>query len=55
MNFKRYWEQYSFYIEYTKLGGDGVQGQGNGQRLMSIFVVNDYNWLAKYQSKIYEK
>ena len=37
------------------LGGGGVQGQGKGQRLMSIFAGIDYIWLATCQSKIYEK
>ena len=37
------------------LGGGCVQGRGKGQRLMSIFAVIDYIWLATYQSKIYEK
>ena len=37
------------------LGGDGVQGQVKGQRLMSIFVVNDFIWLATCHSKIYKK
>ena len=37
------------------LGGGGVQGQGKGQRLMSIFAVIDYNWLATCQKKIYKK
>ena len=35
------------------LGGGGVQGQGKGQLLIGIFVVN-YIWLASCQSKIYE-
>ena len=33
------------------LGGVGVQGQGKGQRLMSIFAVIDYIWLATCQIK----
>ena len=37
------------------LGGGGVQGQGKGHGLMSIFAVNDYIWLATCQSKIYKK
>ena len=39
----------------VKLGGGGVQGQGKGQRLRSIFAVTDYIWLATCQSKIYKK
>ena len=29
-------------LRWDKLGGGGLQGHGQGQRLMSIFVVNDY-------------
>ena len=36
------------------IGRGGVQGQGKGQQLMSIFAVNDYIWLATCQSKIYK-
>ena len=38
-----------------KPGGGGVQGQGKGQRLMSIFAVTDSIGLATCQSKSYEK
>ena len=38
------------FLNYSQ-GGGGVQGQ----RLMSIFALNDYIWLATCQSKIYKK
>ena len=40
---------------FSKLGGGGVQGQGEGQRLMSNIAVNDYIWWATCQGRIFEK
>ena len=42
-------------VRASELGGGGVQGQGKGQQLISIFAVNDYIWLETCQSRIYEK
>ena len=41
-------------IKYS-IGRVGVQGQGKGQWVKGMKVVNDYIGLATCQSKIYEK
>ena len=42
----------SIAIIIVLIGGGGVQGQGKGQRLIGIKVVNDYIGLVTCQSKV---